>query len=54
MARAAGIAIILMASYLVDFFALDGRFYSETKIVANNLAFDFNYKVQEFLRPIGR
>jgi hypothetical protein len=54
MVRVAYIAIVVIASYLVDRFAFDGRYYSETKIIAHNLAVKSDYKIKDFLRPIGR
>jgi hypothetical protein len=45
---------VLMGAFLVDRFAFEGRYFTETGIVANDVAVQVDAKIKEWVQPLHR
>jgi len=52
--RIALFGIVLVAAYMADRTAYDGRYFREGAQIAHSFALQFNYKIKDALGPLGR
>jgi hypothetical protein len=52
--RFALLGIVLVAAYMADRTAYDGRYVNEGAQIAHSFAHQFNYKIKDALGPFGR
>ena len=54
MQRMLYVVIFVAGTYVLDHAAFKGRYYSQLAAASNNFEAQFNYKINDMLRPLGR
>jgi hypothetical protein len=54
MNRALYLIILLAGAYIIDHYTFAGKVYAGTTMAVSNLALQADYRVKDFLRPLGK